>query len=43
MDYSTVIEWVLVILVFGMYFGMPFIAKQFIDLDKRLKIGRAHV
>ena len=37
MDYSTVIEWVLVILVFGMYFGMPFIAKQFIDLDKRLK------
>ncbi len=37
MEISTIIEYVLIILVFGMYFGMPFIAREFENLDRRIK------
>lgn len=37
MEISTIIECVLIILVFGMYFGMPFIAREFENLDRRIK------
>ena len=37
MEISSIIEWILIIGVFGMYFGMPFIAREFENLDRRIK------
>lgn len=37
MEITTIIEYVLIILVFGMYFGMPFVAREFENLDRRIK------
>lgn len=37
MELSSVIKWILIVGVFGMYFGMPFVAREFVDLDKRIK------
>lgn len=37
-DTATIIEWILIILTFGMYFTMPFIIKNIGDIDKRLKV-----
>ena len=37
-DTATIIEWILIVLVFGMYFAMPIIVKRIDNQDKRLKI-----
>ena len=37
-DTATIIEWILIILVFGMYFTMPLIVKRIDYQDKRLKV-----
>lgn len=37
MEITTIIEYALIVLVFGMYFGMPFIAREFENLDRRIK------
>lgn len=37
-DKTTIIEWILIILVFGMYFTMPTIIKNINDLDRRLNV-----
>lgn len=36
-DTATIIEWILIILVFGMYFTMPLVVKSIDCQDKRLK------
>ena len=37
-DTATIIEWILIVLAFGMYFTMPIIVKRIDNQDKRLKI-----
>lgn len=37
-DTATIIEWILIILVFGMYFTMPLVVKSIDYQDKRLKV-----
>ena len=37
-DTATIIEWVLIILTFGMYFTMPIIARNVDNLDRRIKV-----
>lgn len=37
-DTATIIEWILIILVFGMYFTMPLVVKRIDYQDKRLKV-----
>ena len=37
-DTATIIEWVLIILTFGMYFTMPIIARNVYNFDKRIKV-----
>ncbi len=37
-DTATFIEWILIILVFGMYFTMPLVVKSIDCQDKRLKV-----
>ena len=37
-DTATIIEWILIILVFGMYFTMPLVIKSIDYQDKRLKV-----
>lgn len=40
-DTTTIIEWILIILVFGMYFTMPIIIKNINDLDRRLDVFKS--
>lgn len=36
-DTATIIEWVLIVLTFGMYFAMPIIVRNIDDFDRRIK------
>lgn len=40
-DTATIIEWILIILAFGMYFTMPIIIKNIDDLDRRLNVFKS--
>ena len=36
-DTATIIEWVLIVLVFGMYFAIPFVIKGISNVEARIK------
>ena len=36
-DTATIIEWILIVLVFGMYFAIPFIMNHINNPDSRIK------
>ena len=40
-DIATIIEWSLIVLVFGMYFTMPIIIKMIDDFDRKLRVFKA--
>ena len=39
-DNATIIEWILIILVFGMYFMIPFVVKGISNAEARIKTLR---